>query len=42
MRNEPHKLIEGTLIAGFAMQANHGFIYIRGEFVEEARVLTMP
>ena len=21
------------------MQANHGFIYIRGEFVEEARVL---
>ena len=39
MRNEPHKLIEGTLIAGFAMQANHGFIYIRGEFVEEARVL---
>ena len=39
MRNEPHKLIEGTLLAGFAMQANHGFIYIRGEFVEEARVL---
>ena len=39
MRNEPHKLIEGTLLAGFAMQANHGFIYIRGEFVEEAKVL---
>ena len=41
MRNEPHKLIEGTLLAGFAMQANHGFIYIRGEFVEEARILNI-
>ncbi len=39
IRNEPHKLIEGTLLAGFAMQANHGFIYIRGEFIEEARIL---
>ena len=39
MRNEPHKLIEGTLLAGVAMQANQGFIYIRGEFVEEAKIL---
>ena len=39
MRNEPHKLIEGTLLAGFAMQANQGFIYIRGEFVQEANAL---
>ena len=39
MRNEPHKLIEGILLAGFAMQANHGFIYIRGEFVHEAKIL---
>ena len=39
MRNEPHKLIEGILLAGFAMQSNHGFIYIRGEFVQEAKVL---
>ena len=39
MRNEPHKLIEGILLAGFAMQANQGFIYIRGEFVQEAKVL---
>ena len=39
MRNEPHKLIEGILLAGFAMQANHGFIYIRGEFVHEAKAL---
>jgi len=35
MRHDPHKLIEGCLIAGFAMQAHHAFIYIRGEFFHE-------
>ncbi len=39
MRNEPHKLIEGIFLAGYAMQSNHGFIYIRGEFVQEAKAL---
>jgi NADH-quinone oxidoreductase subunit F len=36
IRNEPHKLIEGCLIAGFAMGAHTGFIYIRGEYYNEA------
>jgi NADH-quinone oxidoreductase subunit F len=36
MRHDPHKLVEGALIAGFAMGANAGYIYIRGEFVNEA------
>src|SRR5690606_8005850 len=35
MRHDPHKLIEGCLIAGFSMQAHHAFIYIRGEFFYE-------
>lgn len=35
MRHDPHKLIEGALLAGFAMQAHHAYIYIRGEFVHE-------
>jgi NADH-quinone oxidoreductase subunit F len=39
MRHDPHKLVEGCLIAGFAMNAHHGFIYIRGEFVNEAKHL---
>jgi len=39
MRNDPHKLIEGCLIAGVAMRANAAYIYIRGEFVYEAVVL---
>merc|ERR1740133_600283 len=39
MRHDPHKLIEGCLIAGVAMRANSAYIYIRGEFVYEAVVL---
>ena len=39
IRNDPHKLIEGCLVAGFAMRANAGYIYIRGEFVNEAHQL---
>ena len=37
IRHDPHKLIEGALIAGFAMRARAGYIYIRGEFIREAR-----
>ncbi|MEO6432941.1 MAG: NADH-quinone oxidoreductase subunit NuoF [Sphingomicrobium sp.] len=39
IRHDPHKLIEGALIAGFAMRARAGYIYIRGEFIREAQVL---
>ncbi len=39
MRHDPHKLLEGCLLAGFAMGANTAYIYIRGEFVREAQVL---
>ena len=39
MRHDPHKLIEGALLAGVAMQAHHAFIYIRGEFYHEASEL---
>lgn len=39
IRHEPHKLIEGCLIAGFAMRAHVAYIYIRGEFVNEYRTL---
>ena len=39
MRHEPHKLIEGCLIACFAMRAVAAYIYIRGEFNEEAHRL---
>ncbi|MGB1547530.1 MAG: NADH-quinone oxidoreductase subunit NuoF [Alphaproteobacteria bacterium] len=39
MRNDPHKLLEGCLIAGFAMAAHACYIYIRGEFIREAQRL---
>ena len=39
IRHEPHKLLEGCLVAGFAMRAHAAYIYIRGEFVNESRRL---
>jgi len=39
IRHEPHKLLEGCLVAGFAMRAHAAYIYIRGEFVNDARRL---
>src|SRR6202051_3556180 len=35
MRNDPHLLVEGCLIAGAGMGANHCYIYVRGEFIRE-------
>jgi len=39
IRHDPHKLIEGCLISGFAMGAETAYIYIRGEFHNEANRL---
>jgi NADH-quinone oxidoreductase subunit F len=39
IRHDPHKLIEGALLSGFAMRARACYIYIRGEFIREAEVL---
>ncbi|RMD42125.1 hypothetical protein DV735_g3008, partial [Chaetothyriales sp. CBS 134920] len=39
MRKDPHKLIEGCLVVGRAMNATAAYIYIRGEFYYEAVVL---
>ena len=35
----PHSLIEGIIIASYAIRANHAFIYIRGEVVHVVRRL---
>ncbi|WP_116084022.1 NADH-quinone oxidoreductase subunit NuoF [Tropicimonas sp. IMCC34011] len=39
MRHDPHTLIEGCLIASFAMGANNCYIYIRGEYIREREAL---
>ncbi|HSG32892.1 MAG TPA: NADH-quinone oxidoreductase subunit NuoF [Sphingomonadaceae bacterium] len=40
IRHDPHKLIEGALIAGYAMRARAAYIYVRGEFIREAETLS--
>ena len=39
MRFDPHLLIEGMIMAGFALGVRDAYIYIRGEFLHEANVL---
>ena len=39
LRNDPHLLIEGALIACRAMLANTCYIYIRGEYIREREIL---
>src|SRR3954468_19500342 len=39
MQKIPHLLIEGMIIAAHAAGANRAFIYIRGEYVQQADIL---
>jgi NADH-quinone oxidoreductase subunit F len=39
MTRGPHLLLEGIAIAAYAMTAHVSYVYIRGEFVREARIL---
>jgi len=39
MRHDPHTLIEGCLVASFAMGAHTAFIYLRGEYIREREAL---
>jgi NADH-quinone oxidoreductase subunit F len=39
LRHDPHLLIEGCLIASFAMKAHAAYIYLRGEYVAEREAL---
>lgn len=36
IRHDPHKLVEGCLVGGRSMGARAAYIYIRGEFYNEA------
>ena len=36
LRHDPHKLVEGALLSSFAIGAHASYIYIRGEFYNEA------
>jgi NADH-quinone oxidoreductase subunit F len=39
LRHDPHLLVEGCLVAGFAMGAHVAYIYVRGEFIREREAL---
>ncbi|WP_275790609.1 NADH-quinone oxidoreductase subunit NuoF [Pararhizobium gei] len=39
MRHDPHTLIEGCVIASFAMGAHAAYIYVRGEYIREREAL---
>jgi len=39
MRHDPHTLIEGCVIASFAMGAHVAYIYVRGEYIREREAL---
>ena len=39
MRHDPHHLVEGCLIASYAMRAHTCFVYVRGEFIREREAL---
>ncbi len=39
MQKNPHLLVEGIAIASWAADINHAFIYIRGEYDEQANIL---
>ncbi|NDF14218.1 NADH oxidoreductase (quinone) subunit F [bacterium] len=39
IRYTPHLLIEGLIIGSYAIGCNHAYVYIRGEYVREGRLL---
>jgi len=40
LEGDPHQLLEGLILSAYAVQADHGIIFIRAEFVEAAKLLT--
>ena len=39
LRHDPHKLVEGCMLAGYAIRASAAYVYIRGELYREAEAL---
>lgn len=39
MERNPHQFIEGVILTSYAIQCNHAFIYIRGEYPKAAQIL---
>ena len=40
LERDPHQLIEGMIISGFAIEADVAYIFLRGEYVQAAERLS--
>ena len=40
IENDPHQILEGMMIASFALEVTHAYVYIRGEMARGAEILT--
>ncbi len=40
LEEDPHRALEGTIIAGYAIGARKGYVYVRGEYPYAFRVIT--
>jgi NADH-quinone oxidoreductase subunit F len=40
LEDDPHRILEGMLIAGFAIRSTKGYIFIRGEYLYQLNVMT--
>ena len=40
MEDDPHRIIEGMIIAAYAVGANQGYIYVRGEYPYAFKVMS--
>ena len=40
LEGDPHQLIEGMIVTAFAIQADMGFIFLRGEYTYAAEVIS--
>lgn len=39
MEDDPHRVLEGLIIAGYAVGAHKGYIYVRGEYIQAYHTL---
>ena len=40
LEDDPHRILEGMLIAGLAIRSTKGYIFIRGEYLYQLNVMT--
>jgi len=39
LEGDPHQLLEGLIVSAYAVQASHGIVFVRGEYVQAIKLL---